>query len=130
MPDRVFARSARNSTPCRSTSYVISNTKFVAERDGFEPEISLAVLPSTQSETPVPGKRPKTTESQEPRPYGVPYEGGVDLVLRPGRDNLIRAHANDFNRRSCDPGILQGAHERSDALEAFSRWGVVVSTTP
>jgi hypothetical protein len=25
------------------------------ERDGFEPEISLAVLPRTQSETPVPG---------------------------------------------------------------------------
>ncbi len=25
-----------------------------AERDGFEPEISLAVLPRTQSETPVP----------------------------------------------------------------------------
>ena len=30
--------------------------RYLAERDGFEPEISLAVLPSTQSETPVPPK--------------------------------------------------------------------------
>ena len=27
---------------------------WVVERDGFEPEVSLAVLPTTQSETPVP----------------------------------------------------------------------------
>ena len=41
-----------NSAPREKNSYVISNTQFVAERDGFEPEISLAVLPNTQSELP------------------------------------------------------------------------------
>src|SRR5208282_6024720 len=43
-----------NSTPREKNSYVISNTQFVAERGGFEPEVSLGVLPTAQAETPAP----------------------------------------------------------------------------
>ena len=37
----------------------------VVERDGFEPEVSLAVLPTAQSETPVPPKSATEILAQE-----------------------------------------------------------------
>jgi hypothetical protein len=59
---------------------VLSQTLIVAERDGFEPEISLAVLPRTQSETPVPV--PSDLDKTAVNARKLPMDGSVESQRR------------------------------------------------
>jgi hypothetical protein len=78
-----------NSARVKSTSYVISNASFVAERDGFEPEISLAVLTRTQSETPVP--------------VPSPQRGSPPFELPASLSERVTEHSDDTNCRCLEP---------------------------